>query len=158
PALRVPESLFRCEALEVLQLKSGQIEHLSSGIGRLRRLRGLGLAHNQLTELPRELSELSELTHLDVSNNRLTDIGTVDFGRLPLLGSLDVSGNQLRRLAQSLERCPPSQFAVLAFHTNPIDTMPEWLTRQERLRSLDIRQTAIKEPPHGLRPDVVVYA
>ncbi|XP_058094835.1 MDIS1-interacting receptor like kinase 2-like [Magnolia sinica] len=65
-------------------------------IGRLARLRVLGLSSNRLVgEIPKELGRLTSLFNLNLSDNQLSNRVPQEIGRLSNLESLDLSMNNL---------------------------------------------------------------
>lgn len=58
-------------------------------------LDSLDLSNNKLKEIPTFIMDLTNLKTLDLSNNQLTEVPAFLFKKMPYLGSLNLSNNQL---------------------------------------------------------------
>lgn len=94
----LPESIFD-ESVEVLRLVQCGLMHLSSSIGKMRRLRDLNIAINGLRHLPHTMYDLP-ISNLVLDNNSLGVLSN-RIADLPLV-ALSLGFNGLSRLPQSL--------------------------------------------------------
>jgi len=84
----------------------------------------INLPHCHLSELPDEVFQLTALEELRVPNNKLSSVGKL--------------GQQV-----AFER----SIRVLDLSWNRLVEVPEWITRAERLRDLDVSANQIGSPP-----------
>jgi Leucine-rich repeat (LRR) protein len=111
------------ESLIELSLSRNRLRS-ASGVGRLRHLRVLNLADNELTWLP-SLRDLADLHTLDLGHNRLTSV-------------LPPSLVQLTGLRE------------LALRGNAIGDLPAWIRSLRGLRRLDLRSNGLRALPASL--------
>ncbi|KAK2798130.1 hypothetical protein FQN50_008941 [Emmonsiellopsis sp. PD_5] len=103
--LEMDEDTKGCQfgGLEVLDLHGNVLTTLPKGLRRLQRLRSLNLSHNQLdAESFDIITEISQLTDLKIANNNIQGGLTPTIGSLSMLEVLDLHGNGLTELPDSL--------------------------------------------------------
>lgn len=90
--------------LTSLNLTCNQIAHLPAEFGRLRCLKSLILASNNMAAFEPVLGELTELQELDLSFNQLTSV-TDAIGGLTALKCLVLTGNSLGHISSKVTSC-----------------------------------------------------
>ncbi len=131
----LPESIGRLTKLKWLGLGGNQLTTLPESLGKLRRLKKLYLTRNQLIDLPNSLSTFTQLQTLDISNNRLTELPD-SLGTLTHLQTLDLSNNQLTDLPDSLGTL--TQLQTLILSNNQLTDLPDSLGTLTQLTVLQI--------------------
>jgi hypothetical protein len=99
--LEIVDFFQDCSRLLELDLSFNRLRSLAGLAGKLGNVRILLLANNQL-KITSGLEKMYSLEELDLSDNRLSEFNEVSrIARLPLLRSLQISGNSLTRLSRS---------------------------------------------------------
>ncbi|KAK4792137.1 hypothetical protein SAY86_022572 [Trapa natans] len=91
----LPPEIGCLNKLEYLDLSFNKMKSLPNEITSLSSLISLKVSHNKLMELPCDLPSLQRLESLDLSNNRLTSLGSLEFGTMPSLRSINLQFNRL---------------------------------------------------------------
>ena len=110
----------------------------------------LGLSDEGLEKLPPEIARLTQLSSLNLGGNQLSDLpeSLESLTRLTQLTSLDLGGNQFGELPESVTRL--SQLTSLDLRSNQLSELPESLTRLTQLTSLDLGDNQFSELPESL--------
>ncbi|KAL4902848.1 hypothetical protein BDW74DRAFT_180548 [Aspergillus multicolor] len=140
------EGIDRLANLEVLDLHDNSITTLPGTIANLKSLRVLDVGQNQLASLPFEALCTLPLREIIASKNRLQGaLFPASVDRMDSLQTLDVVGNELSSLAESL-MLPALQ--TLAISMNRIRTLPN-VTTWQALLTLSAEDNSISELPSG---------
>jgi Leucine-rich repeat (LRR) protein len=115
----IPEILFECRRLQILDLNANSIRHIPSEYKNWNQLEQLQLANNQITQLPKEGFALPRLHYLDVSGNQLQTIPSPIF-QIKSLKRLNVSRNVIEILPDIVQ----SHLQYLNASHNRLRTMP----------------------------------
>ena len=121
--------------LERLDLQKNRLQHISSSVYLLERLKTLRLDFNLLEELPDEISRLSALEQLSVSHNKLTQLPP-SFAKLRKLKRLNISENNMRLLRSDISELQALESLYL--HGNAFCVLPTSFQDLENLRSLSL--------------------
>lgn len=70
----MPDTLFKMEALKILDISNNQITTISEALGEAKLLTELKANGNQIPKIPDSIVELQGLELLDFSQNKLTDL------------------------------------------------------------------------------------
>ena len=156
----LPQALYLLKELEVLDLHGNSISEFPDSLQDFLNLRLLNVAGNQLHSLPLEWITSLPLTELNVGGNRIA--GTLlpaGSKGLPLLKSLDVSGNALTSICDDGQISMPelqtfnvgenrlttlpdlsgwTNLATLSANNNNISAIPEGMIMLTKLRNLDL--------------------
>jgi small GTP-binding protein len=137
----------QCTRIKSLDLSHNSVKALPEGLGALRELRELNVAHNALRSVHSALGgRLRRLRVLDLSSNRLEDLPS-EFEALQRLEVLDLSHN--RRLGGELPLCVLRMRALadLRLAGLGLTSLPAELAVLESLRSLDLSQNCFETLP-----------
>ncbi|MEO0446848.1 MAG: DUF1963 domain-containing protein, partial [Verrucomicrobiota bacterium] len=107
--------------VESLRISGFAMETLPESIGQLKKLTSLFICHCRIKQLPSGLLSLPNLVHAWFSKNQLESL--TDPIDLPALQVLDLSGNRLDTLPESLAAQPSLQRLVL--RGNPWESLPD---------------------------------
>lgn len=134
--------------IEELSLASNGLGTLPKEIAKLRSLRRLSLARNQLDDVPAALAELP-LQTLDLSGNPLrTFPAGLVAKKNPSLEILRLAETGIAELPASIARL--SKLRELDLRGCPLSTLPAAITKLRHLALLDVRQTPLRALPPGL--------
>lgn len=97
------DSIWKLTTLEILDLGTNKLTHLSPQIGQLTALQVLAVNKNQLTQLPVQITRLTNLISLRLGDNLLTHIPK-GITRLTDLHSLRLSDNQMTFLPANITK------------------------------------------------------
>jgi Leucine-rich repeat (LRR) protein len=122
----LPESLFLCTRLQVLDAGENTLMVISSQVRSLIHLRELRVDHNRLTELPGQMC--SE-------------------GALPHLHTLDVHGNMLQALPDRMDAL--SSLTRLSAASNFIKMFPKYIINMKKLEYIDMSNNLLSDLPFG---------
>jgi len=120
--LSIPNELLLLNSLTLLNLKSNNINILSTLINGLDSLNHLIIAQNQLSNVPDEIGELIYLQELDLSDNQITNLPNT-LGELSNLEILNISDNLILQIPDNLENL--ISLITLNISGNQIDSLPE---------------------------------
>ncbi|KAJ3601284.1 hypothetical protein NHX12_032256 [Muraenolepis orangiensis] len=170
---RLPGSLAALPRLRALDLGHNNLRSLEElpGLGQLRRLSSLTLAHNRLLVLPSSVGALQGLEVLDLAYNQLQTLPPALFtlpllrklllggnllrslppavDKLQLLSELDISENRLEGLPDELFGCH-SELRVLNVAHNSLGWLSPAVGRLGQLCRLDLRGNHLEELPPEL--------
>jgi Leucine-rich repeat (LRR) protein len=153
---QLPENLFECINLKVLDLRWNKLGTLPNQIENLSSLKVLKLGGNNLSLLPESIGKLSELEELYLWNNRLTELPSA-ITKLKSLKILRLGGNKLTQLPQSFHalenleqitlwgnnlcELPPTigglpELKILGVVCNNLECLPETITNLKGLKFL----------------------
>ncbi|CEG38811.1 Leucine-rich repeat protein [Plasmopara halstedii] len=162
--LEKDENKWECVDLFKMDLSHNQLSSISDEIGDLAAVTSIKLANNLLQVLPERLYELRALTYLDLSNNQLGRDLSENFGTLINMKELNLSGNKLSRLpdsviflknmkvlhiAENVLTALPTQIGelerlkILNAHTNQLTSLPSSLGRLEKLQNLNLNKNSL---------------
>jgi Leucine-rich repeat (LRR) protein len=109
--------------LEILDLRGNMLRSLPIGLRRLQRLHSLNLSNNQLGMDDIDVvMEIESLLDLKLASNNLKGDMVADLGRLRNLEVLDLRGNHLRALPETLSDL--SSLKTLNVADNELKTLP----------------------------------
>jgi len=131
------EAVGGWSSLQNLLCPQNALTELPSAIGKLENMQKLVLSTNKLRILPMELATLGKLKILLLDSNKLGPI-LPDVFAGPIaeaLEELDISGNALKELPQSLGGL--RRLNRLLMPNNDLTALPESLAGMEQLRHLD---------------------
>ncbi|CAL8270815.1 unnamed protein product [Lota lota] len=170
---RLPACLAALPRLRALDLGHNNLRSLEElpGLGQLRRLSSLTLAHNRLLVLPPSVGALRGLEVLDLAFNQLQHLPPALFTlpnlrrlllggnllralppaveELRLLSELDVSENRLEVLPEELFCCR-SELRLLNVAHNSLGRLPPAVGQLGQLCRLDLRGNHLEELPPEL--------
>lgn len=145
-----------------LSLADNELEHLSSDIALLPKLKHLDLRGNKLTALPDEITSLTQLESLDLRNNRLRSVPPQIY-TLQNLNTLQlgVGPDRWRRIGydgsanNSLSTLPDEVFSLsnlrlLDLSGNQISDLPPQIGKLRNLIELDLSGNQLKSLPAEL--------
>ena len=172
----VAPEMSNLSSLEILDLQGNNVSALPKDVRKMSRLRILNLSENDIQSLPFDELAALPLTELILKKNELT--GTLIEGAesLPQLQTLDASMNQIAQLVPSgqdivlpvlhslclsmnrLQELPDmttwTSLLTLTVDENSISTIPNSLTRLDKLRHVDFSSNDIRiVPPEIARMD-----
>lgn len=147
PLRELPAELEELTGLEELILNNNQLEALPPTLGRLQGLQQLILSHNPLEAIPSFLPELSGLRRLDLAGLGLSTL-PAGIDRLVDLEWLDVSDNRLARLPESVGGL--RRLRQLHLSGNRLRRLPASLTTLPALEQLDASRNRLSELPPAL--------
>jgi len=88
----IPDWLYNLVSLTSLNLSGLGLKELSNNICKLKKLKYLGLYHNELSEIPSCIGELNKLEYLLLNVNELTNL-PISLNNLNNLEYFDIGGN-----------------------------------------------------------------
>lgn len=163
----LPEALYELRDLEILDVHGNAIPELSDGLRDIGNLRVLDIGSNQLRSFPLKAIKNLPLTELNLGRNRLAgSLFPPGFAGLPLLKSLDVSGNALTSICDDgtlsmpqlhsfyagenrLTNLPDisgwTNLTILSVGNNNIAVFPEGMTSLTELRNVDFTGNNLKK-------------
>ncbi|CAI5718491.1 hypothetical protein KXD40_000149 [Peronospora effusa] len=142
---QLPLALWNLETLTSLDLSNNKLEGcLSEQLGKLYKLRELGLEGNMLTKLPDSIGELVHLEVLRVENNQLRTFPST-IGRLRNLKTLSAHSNQITDLPLSFGLL--TGLLTLDMSKNRLVTMGDALPELVSIKYIDLRQNKLEVFP-----------
>jgi Leucine-rich repeat (LRR) protein len=171
------------ENLQILDMDGNKITSIPQEIGKLRRMRTLLVAENQLTSIPwASLEILNDLNQLDISSNKLSgDLLPSSLPSITLssLSNFDIHSNTLESLPSNLILPSLTQFNAtqnaltttgtfftttprlchLSLSQNQLPSLPDGVVHLQYLRTLDISNNIIEhiDPRLGLLDDLTTF-
>ncbi|MCJ1338055.1 hypothetical protein MMC09_003340 [Bachmanniomyces sp. S44760] len=163
----LPDCFLELTNLEVVDLRHNKLSNLPSSFNKIKGLKRLLVADNQLTAIPFDAMASLPLIEADVSKNCLSRI--LIAGSVPsfsTLQNLDASGNRLIALSEDesldlpslqilrvsnnkLSKLPDvtswTQLLVLTADNNAITDLPETLSTLPNLKNIDLSNNSMKE-------------
>jgi Leucine-rich repeat (LRR) protein len=163
----VPQQIANLKALTALDVSSNRIAFIPYFFTEFRVLTSLEFGDNLLTYVPAWLSALSNLSALTLSYNHIRTVP--DTLTLPILQALDLGGNLIQQLPDSLcyqfhklqqlilssnelsilplsiGAC--SQLQVLGLHDNFLTTLPVEIAALTNLRQLSVQYNRLESLP-----------
>ena len=118
--IRVMENLDALVNLEQLFLGKNKIEKIE-GLDKLAKLRQLSLQSNRIEEIGEAVATLDKLEELYLADNGVETL-PLALGKLPLLHTIDLSGNRIAELPAELRLEKVTEFWM---SNNAIDKWPE---------------------------------
>ncbi|XP_058110376.1 LRR repeats and ubiquitin-like domain-containing protein At2g30105 isoform X3 [Magnolia sinica] len=164
----VPEEIWACGEVRVLDISNNSIQEIPAKIGSLRSIHKLllnandisdesikwegitslksltvlSLSQNHLATLPPAIGALTSLQQLHISNNKLTSL-PAEIGLLSQLQILKASNNRISSVPSSLGNCY-SLIEVLHLSNNGLKLLPPSLFKMcSKLSTLDLHNTEI---------------
>jgi hypothetical protein len=142
--LSIPKEIFNMTSLTELWLCGNRLGAIPADIGRLKGLKLLSLALNELNTLPDEVCELLCLTRLILRRNTLSVL-PVAFSKLQQLGEVDISSNQFKVFPEVLCSCPA--LVTIRAGSNLLTSLPNSLMKLKSLSLLSLEGNPITAPP-----------
>eukprot|EP00039_Didymoeca_costata_P007942 m.105593 g.105593 ORF g.105593 m.105593 type:complete len:339 (-) comp13883_c0_seq5:130-1146(-) len=139
----LPECVMQLPRLQHLDLRNNLLKELPVEWGNLKLLRYLNLRNNKLAKLPKLPISL---LYLQAGQNMLTS--AQDVTHLKNLTSLNLSGNQLKRVPKGLNNLV--NLEELDLQQNQITHMETGLPRLKKLLELKLRDNRLKTIPCSL--------
>lgn len=169
----VPEEVWDCETVRVLDLSNNFIQQVSAKICSLKRLKKLflnsnhisderisweslsslrflevlSLSQNHLTTLPPALGTLTSLNQLHISNNKLTCLPE-ELGLLNQLQILKANNNRISSVPSSIGNC--CSLIEIDLSSNLLVELPETLGNLRNLKALHLSNNGLKSLPSTL--------
>jgi Leucine-rich repeat (LRR) protein len=143
----VPSELGKLARLKGLGLSDMQLKSLPESLGQCHKLRRLDISGNQLTSLPESLGQLRRLEKLYLGNNRLTSLPE-SLGQLTRLEDMNIENNQLASLPEWPGHL--TQLRSLDLSGNKLVSLPEWLSRSTHVEWLALSNNQFKSLPEWL--------
>jgi Leucine-rich repeat (LRR) protein len=139
--LFIPEIVFQCPHIMVLNLEENYIREINDEIGLLTRLEELIIYDNLISEIPTALCE-TKLKRLDLSNNVIRTINLNMFNIITLL-YLDFSHNEINELPEEISKL--INLKLLDISSNDLISIPKTICDLPNLQFLDISNNNITE-------------
>jgi Leucine-rich repeat (LRR) protein len=140
----IPEKVFLCEHLIVLELANCSIDEIPKAIGQLKNIKKLNLDDNNLYQLPDEICQLEQLTDLSIINNRL-EILPRNIGNLSKLQKLFLNENKIRTLPDSIQNL--KILTELTLNNNQLETFPDEMGKLSSIVSIEAGHNQLKALP-----------
>lgn len=99
-------------------------------------LKTIRYSSNKALQFPLNLLHARNLRHLDLSSNLLSHLDSIDFSKLASLESLDLHGNRLSKVNDSLSKLTNLQ--TLNISSNVLTELSESICKISSLKQLDI--------------------
>ncbi|POM68518.1 hypothetical protein PHPALM_15316 [Phytophthora palmivora] len=142
---QLPMALWNLETLTSLDLSNNELEGcLSEQLGKLDKLRELGLEGNKLTQLPESIGALVHLEVLRVDNNQLKGLPST-IGRLKNLKTLSAHSNQIGELPASFGSL--TGLLTLDLKKNGLVAIGEAFLEFTSIKYIDLRQNQLQVFP-----------
>ncbi|CAI5708654.1 unnamed protein product [Peronospora destructor] len=142
---QLPLALWNLETLTSLDLSNNKLEGcLPEQLGKLHKLRELGLEGNMLTKLPESIGELVHLEMLRVENNQLRTLPS-PIGRLYNLKTLSAHSNHIAELPLSFSSL--TGLLTLNLNKNCLITMGDAFLELVSTKYIDLRQNKLEVFP-----------
>lgn len=129
----LPNSVYNLHKLVVLKLGRNNLQKLPDNFGNLKQLKSLDLSNNKFASLPSSLWDLSLLEELLINNNNLEALSS-RIGFLRNLTFLSVGSNKLSRLPSSIGDL--SNLETLDLRDTPREILPPVFEKLSKLRHL----------------------
>lgn len=141
----LPEEIKYFGNLKGLSLAHNQLSDLSPEIGKLEKLTSLSLPVNKLSRLPKEIGKLKSLTSLNINSNNLFKLPKA-IGKLANLKTLKLSYNhRLSALPTTMGEL--KQLQSLELGTNQFKSFPIEITELLNLETLDLSDNQLESLP-----------
>ncbi|OWZ03037.1 hypothetical protein PHMEG_00025301 [Phytophthora megakarya] len=142
---QLPMCLWSLETLTSLDLSNNELEGcLSEQVGKLDKLRELGLEGNKLTHLPESIGGLVHLEVLRVDSNQLEKLPS-SIGRLKNLKTLSAHSNQIVELPASFGSL--TGLLTLDMKKNCLVTTSDAFLQLTSIKYIDLRQNKLQVFP-----------
>ncbi|KAG7381860.1 hypothetical protein PHYPSEUDO_005516 [Phytophthora pseudosyringae] len=142
---RLPSALWSLETLTSLDLSNNELEgSVPEQLGKLDKLRELGLEGNKLTHLPDSIGGLVHLEVLRVENNRLKALPST-IGRLRNLKTFSAHSNQIAELPASFGSL--TGMLTLDLKKNCLVTTGDAFLKLTSITFIDLRQNKLEVFP-----------
>lgn len=142
----LPIEIGQLNKLKFLDLQNTKIFTLPSSIGNLSSLNRLYIGSQNLKEIPKSIENLTKLEHLSIEVD-MNEIN-IDFSKLDNLISLNISGNRLTKLPDSIGQLKNLKY--LNISGNNIIKLPDSITNLTQLEELHIISTNIESLPETI--------
>jgi len=142
----IPEKIFLCEHLIVLDLSSSSLKEIPKSISKLKRIKQLNLDYNNLYQLPDEICQLEQLTELSVTNNVLANLPR-NIGHLSQLQQLFLNSNRLNSLPDSMQHL--KNLTELTLNNNQLETFPTDIGKLYSIISLEAANNKLETLPES---------
>lgn len=140
-----PLTLCSLESLTALDLSNNELEGcLPEQLGRLDKLRELGLEGNKLTQLPESIGGLVHLEILRVDSNQLKSLPST-IGSLRSLKTLSAHSNDISELPVSFSSL--TALLTLDLKKNSLITTGAAFVQLASIKYIDLRQNKLEEFP-----------
>ncbi|XP_058110374.1 LRR repeats and ubiquitin-like domain-containing protein At2g30105 isoform X1 [Magnolia sinica] len=169
----VPEEIWACGEVRVLDISNNSIQEIPAKIGSLRSIHKLllnandisdesikwegitslksltvlSLSQNHLATLPPAIGALTSLQQLHISNNKLTSL-PAEIGLLSQLQILKASNNRISSVPSSLGNC--YSLIEVDFSSNLLVELPETFGNLRNLKVLHLSNNGLKLLPPSL--------
>ena len=143
----LPDSVRRLKNLRMLDLADNQLVALPTWLGQLTQLRDLYLSNNKLTYLPESTVNLKRLQTVLLDRNQLTELPEW-LSRHKRLLRLDASGNKLVELPEWLGQL--TQLQTVAFSGNELTALPNCMSQLSQIELLNLSDNELTELPAWL--------
>ena len=140
----IPEKVFLCEHLIVLELTNCSIDEIPKAIGQLKNIKKLNLDDNNLYQLPDEICQLEQLTDLSIINNRL-EILPRNIGNLSKLQKLFLNENKIRTLPDSIQNL--KKLTELTLNNNQLEIFPDEMGKLSSIVYIEADHNQLKTLP-----------
>jgi internalin A len=170
PLVDLPGAIGQLQQLEELHLYDTKITVIPELIAKLKNLRKLNLAKNEIAEVPVWVSELVSLTEIDLWGNQISifpdaimplnrltklNLGGNRISEIPAwigslinLTELYLWGNQITILPSEIAQL--SGLIKLGLGTNQISEIPEWIGSLMHLTELSLYENQITVMPNAI--------
>jgi Leucine-rich repeat (LRR) protein len=145
---RIPCFLKKMDSLTEINLNNNKINLNKAAVRRLKNIKIILLAGNDLETLPENINQLISVRRLNLSKNHLSEL-PASFAKMDSLKSVIFYKNNFSIFP--LEVCLPKNLKELDFYYNHIDEIPPEIAGLQKLERLYLSFNNIKMLPDTLR-------
>ncbi|KAI9999095.1 hypothetical protein PInf_003778 [Phytophthora infestans] len=147
---QLPLTLWSLETLTSLDLSNNELEGcLPEQLGKLDKLRELGLEGNKLTQLPESIGGLlTAVKYIDLRQNKLEIFPTLPENN-SCLDQLFLGFNLLRDVPQEVVLSVKESLTVLDVRDNKLQRLSDGIPQLYRLKTLDVTNNDLFDLPPG---------
>jgi internalin A len=139
----IPTGIKRFTKLKYLDLFGNSISELPDWFSELNKLKNISLKSNSFSSVPSILYVLNSLENLNLSDNRITEIHDIDIRNLFEINQIDLSFNGFSSFPNTdLEY---AKTTTLLLNGNNLDCFPQVLNKIHTLRKLDLSGNSIEQ-------------
>ncbi len=131
----IPEDIGKLKKLKYLGIALTEVKVIPKEIGNLINLQSLELCCNTLTSIPKEIGNLTNLTDLDIHSNNIGKLPD-EICNLTSLTSLDISYCGLKKLPENIGNL--RKLEILNLFSNDIKHLPNSIVQLSNLTSLNV--------------------